>query len=94
MNIDERLEKLGEHIDALAQSVELLASFHRDTELRLNEFIERVDAYIARTGARMANMDDRMAGMDDRFAKMMDTFNRLGNIVISHDELIDKLEGN
>ena len=32
MTIDERLDRLGERADAIAQSVELLTTLHRDLE--------------------------------------------------------------
>ena len=32
MNTDERLDRLAERVDAIAQSVELLTSLHRDME--------------------------------------------------------------
>jgi hypothetical protein len=32
VTIDERLERLGERVDAIAQSVELLTTLHRDLE--------------------------------------------------------------
>jgi len=35
MTIDERLEALTGRVDALTQSVELLASMHRDNEKRM-----------------------------------------------------------
>jgi chaperonin cofactor prefoldin len=35
MTTDERIDKLTDRIDALTQSVELLASMHKDNEKRL-----------------------------------------------------------
>jgi len=52
--------RLQERQETLSQTVELLASLHRDNERRI--------------------------------AQLMDTMNRLGNIVISHDQRLDDLE--
>jgi pterin-4a-carbinolamine dehydratase len=53
MNTDERLDRLSERVDAIAQSVELLTTLHRDLEqqtaARFNEtlgFINRL-AHVA-----------------------------------------------
>jgi hypothetical protein len=37
MNIDERLERLTERHEALAQTVELIAAMHRDNEKRFEK---------------------------------------------------------
>jgi hypothetical protein len=59
MTIDERIE-------ALTQSVELIASLHRDLEESTARNFERLTA----------------------------AMERLANIVIAHEERLDKLEGN
>jgi hypothetical protein len=71
MTIDERLEKLAERTDAIAQSVELLTSLHMDSDRRYEE---------------------RFAKTEEHMVQLIDTMNRLGNIVISHEERLDDLE--
>jgi hypothetical protein len=53
MTIDERLEKLAERTEAIAQSVELLTSFHLDSERRYEE-------RFAKTEERMVQLIDSM----------------------------------
>jgi flagellar biosynthesis/type III secretory pathway protein FliH len=60
MTIDERL-------DALAQSMELLASFHRDTEAVLREHAARMD----KMNERMDKMNERMDKMNERMDKQL-----------------------
>jgi methyl-accepting chemotaxis protein len=79
MTIDERLEKLAERTEAIAQSVELLTSLHLDNERRYEE--------------RFAKMDDRFAKTEERMVQLIDTMNRLANVVIRHEERLDDLEG-
>jgi non-ribosomal peptide synthetase component F len=67
MTIDERLE-------ALTQSVELLATLHRDLERE--------------TAARFAETAAATAKTEERMGQLMETMNRLGNIIISHEQRI------
>lgn len=43
MTIDERLEIIAQRHAALAETVELLAGLHRDTEVHLDRFIRETD---------------------------------------------------
>jgi hypothetical protein len=65
MTIDERIE-------ALTQSVELLATLHRDLEQSTAKNFERLEQNIGR---------------------LTTTVERLANVVISHQERIDRIEG-
>jgi len=99
MTTDERLDRLIERTDAIAQSVELLTSLHVDNERRMAE-------YMAQTGATMekitANMDKLAATVDvlgkradvltERTIQAMDAINRLAVIVAAHDQRLDDLE--
>lgn len=78
MTIDERLVRLAERTDAIAQAVELLTGFHQDSERRYEE--------------RFAKTEERFARTDERMAQLMDTMNRLANVVISHGQPLDDLE--
>jgi len=49
MTIDERLEKLAERVDAIAQSVELLSTLHRDLEEQAARDREETRAHFADT---------------------------------------------
>jgi hypothetical protein len=40
----------------------------------------------------VAQLNERMAQLTERTTQLMDTMNRLGNIIISHEERIDRLE--
>jgi hypothetical protein len=51
MNIDERIE-------ALVQSVELLASLHKDNERRYDERAEKTDRQIKRLGRYIHNVSE------------------------------------
>ena len=67
MTTDERLDRLTERVDAIAQSVELLTTLHRDLE-------QKADARAADTAARFA---DTAA----HFAETLQFINRLDDIV-------------
>jgi len=85
MTIDERLEKLAERTDAIAQSVELLTSLHLDSERRYAELVARNEERFGRTEERAAKTEERMT-------QLMETMNRLANVVIRHEERLDDLE--
>ena len=42
MNYEERLEKLGNRVDALTESVDLIASLQRDNEKRMAQMMEAI----------------------------------------------------
>jgi len=75
MTIDERLE-------ALTQSMGLLASLHRDSEIRQAE-----------TNQRLAQSIEVVVSLhqenEHRVVQLMDTMNRMGRILESHDIAID-----
>jgi len=48
MNSDERIDRLSDRIDALTQSVELLASLHGDLEKRFDGYGARVTTVLER----------------------------------------------
>jgi hypothetical protein len=54
MNTDERLDRLSERVDAIAQSVELLTSLHRDLEEQAARGFAEMRAGFAETRARFA----------------------------------------
>lgn len=74
MTIDERLERLAERHEGLAQTVEMLAVSVPNLE-RLSE----------------AN-EGRVDRLTEQMANLMDTMNRLGNIVIAHEDRIGNVE--
>jgi hypothetical protein len=78
MTIDERLEKLAERTDAIAQSVELLTSLHVDSERRYEE--------------RFAKTEERMAQLMDSMNRLVDTMDRLANVVARREEPLDDLD--
>ena len=63
MNIDERIE-------ALTQSVELLASIHKDNEARLEKF--------------MADADKRAADTDKQIKRLGRYIRSIGTLVLDH----------
>jgi len=81
MNIDDRLEKLADRVDALTRSVELLTSFHRDNEQRMARLMERAD-----------RNEERMGQMIGHMEQMIDAVTRLANIAGAHERRITDLE--
>lgn len=75
MNIDERLE-------ALAQTVELLAGMQIKTE-----------AQVEQLAAQMEKLSAQMEKLGARNTQMMEMMTRLGNIVIDHEDRLNRLEG-
>ena len=73
MTIDERLEKLTERHEALAQSLEINAGLQRDHEQRMRQAIETLTALHADNEQRMANM--------------MDAIGRLSHIAANHEDI-------
>ncbi|HYW44545.1 MAG TPA: hypothetical protein VE959_16915 [Bryobacteraceae bacterium] len=62
MNIDDRIEKLTERVDALTHSVELLATFHRDNEQRMGQMIDAITRLANIAGAherRLTDLEDQ-----------------------------------
>jgi hypothetical protein len=78
MTTDERLDRLAERTDAIAQSVEMLSTLHRDIETQ--------------TGAGFAKLQAGQARNDERMGQLIETMTRLGNIIIAHEERIERPE--
>ena len=75
MTIDERLERLVERHEALAQTVQIIANMQQVSERREAE--------------RDAKYAERFAATETRLMQLMDTMNRLGRILEIHDAEID-----
>jgi len=78
MTIDERFE-------AIAKNIDMIIRIHLDSQ---RDWEERW----AKSEERWAKADERFAKNDERMAQLLDTMNRLGNIVIRHEERLDDLE--
>lgn len=66
---------LDERLDALVQSVELLAGMHKDNEVRMARHDERM----ARNDERMARNDERMRRMHRAVLRAMEAYlNEMG----------------
>ena len=78
MNIDERLEKLAERHEALAQSVELMIREHRDFQHETKEFQQRMTQY--------------SADVKDAFARLANIAAVHNECPDDHQERLDKLE--
>ena len=78
MTTEEKLDRLTERTEAIAQSLELLASMHRELETQ--------------TSAGFARLLAGQAKNDERMGQLMETMTRLGNIIIAHEERIERLE--
>ena len=86
MNIDERLEKLAERHEALAQSLELNASLQRDHDQRMGQGIQRM-------GQAIEALTSLHADTESRMGSMMEAITRLSHVVVDHDFRLDSLEG-
>jgi hypothetical protein len=71
MDIEQKLE-------ALTQTVELLARMHLDNEKLFRE--------------HQTEYRERSLRTDDRLGQLMETMNRLANIVEAHEQRLDDLE--
>lgn len=79
MNIEEKLE-------ALTQTVELLAKMQIKTEENLNRLTERVD--------RIGENLDRLSEKLDHLRQTVEgAFNQIARILLSHEQRLDSLEG-
>jgi len=99
MTIDERLEKLTERHEALAQAMELNASLQRDHDQRMGQAIEALSQGIETLANVQANNERRIDKLVNLHAEnerhmvgMMDAITRLSNIVADHDIRLDNLE--
>jgi DNA anti-recombination protein RmuC len=78
MTIDERLDKLTERHEALTQTVEIIASMHRENEKLFAEM-------------RREN-EKRFAENEKRFEKLTDLFGGLLGIVKQHEIRLNNLD--
>jgi NCAIR mutase (PurE)-related protein len=78
MTIDKRLERLTERVEAIAQSIELLSTLHADNERVTRQGFETLTSLHADT--------------ERQIAQLTATMNRLGNIIIGHEQRIEDLE--
>jgi len=70
-----------------------------DIDGRLDRLTERHEAlaqslelFITSTREGLDRLERLSEGNEKRMAQLMDTMNRLGNIVISHDDRLDDIE--
>jgi hypothetical protein len=76
MNIDERLE-------ALTQTVELLAQMHKDNEQGMERF-----------GREMERLSERNTRLEGLVTEIAEGTARLLHVVETHEQRINNLEGN
>jgi ABC-type transporter Mla subunit MlaD len=97
MNIDDRLE-------ALTQSLELLASMHRDSEKRMEQITQNVER-VSENVERQSNNVDRLslaterntqgnARLEDLVTQIAEGTARLLHVAEVHERRISDLEGN
>ena len=103
MNIDERLERLTERHEALAQSIELLtrdiseqraadaadAAAAKERQEALSHTVELLVGEGQQTGERIRHLALIAEQNEVRAGHMMETMNRLGRILEIHDAHID-----
>lgn len=81
MNIDERLEKLVERHEALSMNIEVL-----------EKQVEGIGVKVDAIATAQLETDGHVKALAVHMARVMDTMNRLGNVVVDHDERLDRLE--
>lgn len=59
---------------------------------RLTERHEALTQTVELIAAAQLRTDERMAQLTDRMAQLMDTMNRLGNIIVAHEQRLEHLE--
>src|SRR5262245_24671786 len=93
MNLDERLERLADTHEALAQSVELINA--RTAEQ--GSHIAEQGAQIARQSAQIADLRELMAAQNAQtvrtFEIALDSIKRLERIALAHERRIDDHDG-
>ena len=85
MTTEEKLDRLTERVDAIAQSVELLTTLHRDLE-------ESTAAKFAETNAKFAETNAKFAETAGRFTETLGFINRLAHVAETHEQRLDDLE--
>ena len=73
MTIDERLEKLAERHEALAQSVGILTVDVRAMQVDMRERAERTDAQISKLADIVAKVVDAIVAHDERIERLEGT---------------------
>jgi hypothetical protein len=66
MTIDERLERLTERHEALAQATELMVSEHRAFVTEMRDFAERQTRVMEYLGRIVRNHEDRLNGLEGK----------------------------
>ena len=80
MTIDERIEALTARHEALTQSVELLGSFHHDTDAAIQKLTENMEALDRKLTAQIAENADNIS--------------LISRLVLIHDKRLKDLESN
>jgi len=70
MTTDEKLDRLTERTDALTQSVELLASLHRDYEARAEDRAARMDRNMERVIGLVESLANMVGNHEGRLRKL------------------------
>ena len=78
ITIDERIEALTARHEALTQSVELLGSFHRDTEEAMRKLDEK--------------LTENMSAVASQVGQLATHMNTIAQFVIGHEQRMQKLE--
>ena len=79
---------LDERIEALTQTVELLASMQKDNETRF----ARVDSLQSDNEKRFEQLASAAEKNEGRIGQLMDTMNRVGRILEAYDDRLDELD--
>jgi len=82
MNIDERLDRLADRHEALAQSVELLRAAQEQTDAEFKEI-----------AARFKETDAKFKEIAALFRETDGFINQLARIAARHEERLDRLDG-
>jgi hypothetical protein len=60
--------------------------------MNIDERLEALTQTVELIAHAQIKNDERMAVLAERTAQLMETMNRLGNIIIAHEERIERLE--
>lgn len=80
---------LDERLGALTQSVELLASFHKDNEKRMERLMVAMEG-LGKAAEKVEKRNDRLEGFVTEIAHGTA---RLLHVAELHEERLDRLEG-
>jgi len=90
---------LDERIEALTQTVDLVASLHKDAEIRYERMFGQLAAAVNNNGERAGRLEnalERLAATvmqnEGRTGQLMDTMNRVGRILEAYDDRLDDLD--